>query len=123
MKATSKNPKAAAAKVTHTPGPYFYQRGRDGCDDVWDILCQLNQRTVATITFWDEPGLQDEAVSTEANARLLAAAPDMFDALKVVVAAFDGLEITATDGPLFQAVRNARHSIALADGTLSYRAC
>ena len=109
-------------KVTYTPGPYFYERDKDGVDDVWRIIVQSNQQYIANIHYWDEPDT-DEAVQTEANARLLAAAPDMFEALTEMIAALNRLNITAEDGAVFRAMRSARHAVALADGTLSYRAC
>ncbi|MCC7290436.1 MAG: hypothetical protein IT449_00070 [Phycisphaerales bacterium] len=107
----------------HSPGPYFYERDRDGCDDLWRIVSQTTQSTVAHLVFWDGEDSPEKVARTEANARLLAAAPDMFEALKELAVAFDRLDITVTEGPLFLAFRSARHAIALADGTLSYRAC
>ncbi len=112
----------SSTNISHTPGPYFYERGSDGCDDTWRIMSQPTQSEVATLTFWDDDDA-DKVATVEANARLLAAAPDMLDALKEIVAAFDRLNVTVTNGPVFQAIRFARHAIALADGTLSYRAC
>lgn len=107
----------------HSPGPYFYERDRDGCDDIWRIISQPTQSTVACLVFWDGDDTPEFVARTEANARLLAAAPDMFEALKELIAAFNRLDITVTDGPIYRAFRSARHAVALADGTLSYRAC
>jgi hypothetical protein len=109
-------------KFTHMPGPYFYEHDRDGVDDVWRIVVQSNQRTIAQIHYWDEPDT-DEAAQTEANARLLAAAPDMFEALTEMIAALNRLNLTVDDGAVYRAFRSARHAVAFADGTLSYRAC
>ena len=115
---TQSNP----VKVTHVPGPYFYEHDRDGVDDVWRIRAQSNQEYIANIHYWGEPDTNEEA-QTEANARLLAAAPDMFEALTEMIAALNRLNLTVEDGPVYRAFRSARHAIALADGTLSYRAC
>lgn len=89
--------------ITHTPGPYFYQRDSEGCDDLWLILAQAGEKYIATIAFWDEHDNPAYAAGLEANARLLAASPDMFDALKEIVEAFNGLEITVAEGTVFRA--------------------
>jgi hypothetical protein len=123
MKTKSKKEAAAPAKVTHSPGPYFYEHDRDGVDDIWRIISQPDQSTIATLSYWGGDDPDEYVARVEANARLFAASADMFDALKEVVAAFNRLDITVTDGPLFRALRYARHAVALADGTLSYRAC
>jgi hypothetical protein len=114
---------SSKTKAVHTPGPYFYQRDSEGCNDLWLILAQVDDTAIAYIPFWDGDDDPADIAKKEANARLLAAAPDMFEALKSLIAAFNRLEITVSDGPMFQAFRHARHAIALADGTLSYRAC
>src|SRR5262249_25967755 len=108
---------------SHLPGPYFYERDHNGCDDIWRIVSQPTQTTIAHVDFWDGEDSPEFVAQTEATARLLAAAPDMFEALNELTAAFNRLEITVTDGPVFRAFRYARHAIALANGTLSYRAC
>ena len=109
-------------KFTYVPGPYFYERDKDGVDDVWHIRTQTGKQYIADIHYWDEPNT-DEAAQTEANAKLLAAAPDMFEALTEMVASLNRLNITVEDGAVYRAFRSARHAVALADGTLSYRAC
>ena len=44
-----------ATTISYTPGPYFYQRGSDGCDDTWEIIAQPSQRYVAkNFHFWDD---------------------------------------------------------------------
>jgi hypothetical protein len=123
MNAKRKKESVSPNTVTHSPGPYFYERDKNGCDDIWRIVSQPTQATVATISFWHCYEKPEENAMYEADAQLLAASADMFDALKEVIQAFDRLDITATDSPLFRAIRYARHAVALADGTLSYRAC
>ena len=114
---------SSTSNISHTPGPYFYQRDSEGVDDLWLILAQADQSYIASISFWGGDDDPADIARKEANARLLAAAPDMFDALKEIITVFNRLDITVTDGPLFRAFRYARHAVALADGTLSYRAC
>lgn len=108
---------------SHTPGPYFYEHDRSGCDDVWRIVAQPTEETIAHLAFWFGDDKPEVLARIEANARLLAAAADMFDALLQLVAALNRLDVTVNDGPLFHAFRSARHALALADGTLAYRAC
>ena len=67
--------------ATHTPGPWAYIQDEDGSFDV----CQQGG---AALTTWSSDvcrvyqidGTQPEAVA-EANARLIAAAPELLDAL------------------------------------------
>lgn len=59
------------AEVKHTPGPWeanFSFPGRDGIGDVWQI--DADGHAVCTTQFCYAP-------NTEANARLIAAAPDL----------------------------------------------
>jgi len=119
---TDMNKPSAAAIVRHTPGPYFYESNRDGVDDLWEIIAQQSKSYVATINYWGEPD-NDKASVTEANARLLAASPDMLDALKGIIAAFERLNLTYDDHKMFTAIRSARFAVALAEGTVVVRAC
>ncbi len=75
--------KLSKSTIEHAPGPYFYQRERYGCDDSWDIMA-ADGSYVASILHWVEPDTF-EAEETEANARLLAAAPDLLSALERLV--------------------------------------
>jgi len=105
----------------HTPGPYFYERNADGVDDLWVIKAQNGQEDIASITFWD---CNPEWMSrTEANARLLAASPDMLASLKQVIKAFEDLNVTFEYPPMFNAIRSARFAVALAEGTIVVRGC
>jgi len=58
----------------HTPGPWFYDESI-----ATKILINAKHAAVAVV-----PYLDDEA---KANARLLAAAPELFDALQALVSA------------------------------------
>jgi hypothetical protein len=68
--------------TTFPPGPYTYCRGKDGCDDTWDIYDAAQDRPMVSIPFWDEPGTEDWVARSEALARLFTAAPTMLDALR-----------------------------------------
>ena len=69
-----------ATETKFTPGPYTIQRDEDGVDDYFFIVTQADQRYVASIQFWDDAAKDTERAL--ANARLLAKAPEMFQALK-----------------------------------------
>ena len=72
--------KLTATETKFTPGPYTIQRDQDGCDDYFHIVDQAHQANVASIQFWDDVSTDTERAW--ANARLLAKAPEMFQALK-----------------------------------------
>jgi hypothetical protein len=59
-------------------GPYWYQRGVDGCDETWDVYAASNQRPLVSIGFWE-----DEA-RAEGIALLIAAAPAQQMALELL---------------------------------------
>lgn len=64
------------AQTQHTPGPWMAKRAPDGPIDIFDS----RGRDVVTLY-----GGGVESESKEANARLIAAAPDMLVALKRLV--------------------------------------
>jgi hypothetical protein len=67
----------------HKPGPYFYCRDKDGVDDCWFICEAGDELPFASIPFWDtEDGSKGREL--EATARLLAAAPQMLETLKLI---------------------------------------
>lgn len=74
MESTTQQP-----RVLHSPGPYRYHFDRDGCDDFW-VIVDRNSKSVARIVFWD--CCEDWACRAEANAILLAAAPELLEMLK-----------------------------------------
>lgn len=65
--------------MTHTPGPWR----QDGTCVVWAAPTTGNEYLIAQM---GEPGEPDQGHSAEvdANARLIAAAPDMYEALKAI---------------------------------------
>jgi hypothetical protein len=68
--------------VAHTPGPWFVREGPRGRST--DIFSPSRPDTLATTAFhgWN-------AEEMEANAQLIAAAPDLLEALKAVIAISD----------------------------------
>lgn len=85
------------ASASHTPGPWALDRSRIYGENM----------LVASVAYFRDTSLE------EANARLIAAAPDMLEALRLLAdnieAAFPGLKRM---GPLVQ----ARAAIAKAEG-------
>ncbi|EKT4441781.1 hypothetical protein QEK83_002441 [Stenotrophomonas maltophilia] len=66
----------------HTPGPWAYQEDSDAYTHIVRgpnnrFICQLAQTTSSEI---------------EANARLIAAAPELLEAAMAFIAPFDGIE-------------------------------
>ena len=69
-------------KTKHTPGPWSYNRDEGGCHG---HVISTSDYIVAEL-----PDFGDGAAPhTEANARLIAAAPELLDALKVAIATSD----------------------------------
>jgi hypothetical protein len=63
--------------VKHTPGPWIYYADLPSTDPNWHIVTTANKmRVLANVHI--EPG----NAMDEANARLIAAAPDLLEALK-----------------------------------------
>ena len=93
-------------KAAHTPGPWNCNRSSASG---YDIVCSENSPTdVCVISRRDKT-----TGEIDANARLIAAAPDLIEALRAVVAT----EIYLPDHPQRQAAyRNARAAIAKAEG-------
>lgn len=51
------------------PGPYDYQRGVDGVDETFDIVCVANGRYVISTYFWDEVQ-RNEAIASVVTSAL-----------------------------------------------------
>lgn len=75
---------------THTPGPWSYSKSTDG----WSYTINIHQAENAEYT----PDWSDVAFCTckgerqgiqEANARLIAAAPDLLAALELIMESYD----------------------------------
>jgi hypothetical protein len=86
----------------HTAGPWFVSN-EDG-----EVYSVTNHRTIAMVL---------QAEDFDANARLIAAAPDLLEALKEATLALDGL--TKGEGvfkPIEQTIKVAQAAIAAAEG-------
>jgi hypothetical protein len=102
---------------THTPGPWFYtQEGKDAFGIV--------ERDGASILHMQALQNSTGASHLEANARLIAAAPDLLDALDRLIFAAQSRDITmgcpinlmTVKAELAAAAKHARAVIAKAKG-------
>jgi hypothetical protein len=84
--------------MTHTPGPWHVcgaERGGCICGHVWDATGNVHVASATALNMVNPDDLESQEVcvhdvdETKANARLIAAAPDMLAALKAVVAIAD----------------------------------
>jgi len=107
----------AKQKVEHTPGPWKVKRlhDKDYSTTIGDILlikqAGYGQRTLAEV---QDLGVSDR---TEANARLIAAAPELVKHLGVLVHRYDGiseaeLALTYEDPNFAKSLREARELLA-----------
>lgn len=71
----------AEPSATHTPGPWITRAARDGSGDI-GIKADgpINIHAEVFAEFWERGAFRRE--EAEANARLIAAAPDMLEALR-----------------------------------------
>jgi hypothetical protein len=95
--------------ITYSPGPWYAED--EPYDSYYQISCNLY--TVAQVEAWD--GDKDEEVMSEAkaNARLIAAAPELLLALEGALYALDG-NIDGSGPSKRQAIVSARAAIAKA---------
>jgi len=100
----------------HTPGPW--QVLPEECDKPYIRIrgTVLGGRyKIANVITPSYEGVHErEAVETRANARLIAAAPELLEALKAFVA--DWSDDTGMSSPSYESVRLAREAIAKAEG-------
>ena len=96
-------------KQGHTPGPWVARRMHTGGYDIFDP----RERDVVTIY-----GGGVETESREANARLIAAAPDLLAAAQVVLAGLhariDAADLSAV--PVFSGIAELHDAISRATG-------
>ena len=100
--------------MSHTPGPWIFHTS----PNCWTVLQGGSSGSwyVAGGTGWGLPGKWREA---EANARLIAAAPDLFQALLNLVGtmcAADGSDMESDPDAIDARVGDARAAIAKATG-------
>lgn len=89
----------------HTPGPWIVYADLPSVDPHWHVVTTANKmRVLANVHI--EPG----NAMDEANARLIASAPDLLDALRNLVAAQPNLMANSIE------IADARSAIAKAEG-------
>jgi hypothetical protein len=74
-----------------TPGPWSTQDERSLCDEIWIGAEHPEVGFVSHASVRSGCGETDELGSLEANARLIAAAPDLFSALDSLLNCVDGV--------------------------------
>lgn len=98
-------------QVAHTPGPWYVEPFEDDCDGIG--VCAFGKGVVADVdSDYCEP---DEM---QANAHLIAAAPELLSALKAVMEQFDAgyfQRNTDSDGLSDWAIRAMKPLKALGD--------
>ena len=78
----------------HTPGPWIYYADLPSTDPNWHIVTTTNKmRVLANVHI--EPGNEMD----EANARLIAAAPELYDALADTLRILEAVKLSAGLGP------------------------
>ena len=102
MSTTTERESKEAAK--HTPGPWRYE------ESTKTIRALPSNYWLCTMDSWDG------AVSHEANAALIAAAPELLEALKGVVMLWDDLYSGMQDGEEASLWEAAKRAIAKAEG-------
>jgi len=98
----------------HTPAPWTYHIS-DNCQSEFEIhgdCCQIG-----TVERWDGDDDEEVMAEAEANAQLIAAAPELFDALRELVAR-DRAEAAASgfEDTEMTWLEDARRAIAKATG-------
>lgn len=81
-------------QAKHTPGQWFINRESTDCPDGKLSIEVYGDYFIAQV---------DEGVCQEANARLIAAAPELLEALQEIVAAADGSGWSQLDAKLAKA--------------------
>ena len=108
--------------VPHSPGPWKASKGHDGEPDRWCVVAAKGAEYYIAVIENGQPG---DCCETEgATARLIAAAPDMLDALRDADAALEHMgevlndmdAVTEEDQKYFPAFGKVRAAIAKALG-------
>ena len=101
------------SNANHTPGPWSSSMWTDDVAGAvgWSIVCGDAGHLVPTNTF--ETDDEEEA---EANARLIAAAPELLDALKAMLDQFNYSTVSGLVHDESMAIMKAREAIAKATG-------
>ena len=93
--------------TAHTPGPWKVEVNPDDVSEVWGIVSAEGKEIVETDAGFYPPSLND--------ARLIAAAPELLEALRVVIAS-GGLERPGSDANAANALSVARAALAKVRG-------
>ena len=91
----------------HTPGPWLVQAGDEWADG---IVTLEGHNENGTPMYWTVASYNRRRDEADANARLIASAPDLLEALRVVVAAWDNGDWLSVP------IRAARAAIVKATG-------
>lgn len=102
--------------MSHTPGPWYVEKPYE--EPGIYIAAALNTSLVAKLYEPDANGLNvDKPITTLGNARLIAAAPDLFEALQKTTAWLDNLHAKGEfSSKINVVIENARAAIAKATG-------
>ena len=75
----------------HTPGPWAH--GQQGCESGWIEITAADDRNPVACATPAKPGTAEERrdAETRANARLIAAAPELLEALQELLASVEGV--------------------------------
>jgi hypothetical protein len=102
--------------MTHTPGPWAVEQpsGNEGEAEV----ISTPTRTVGwTASTWDDDEGEDVVTAEDkANARLIAAAPELLDAARIALAMMGGDDDGPDDDDMFDVWQKVRAAIAKAEG-------
>ena len=93
-------PSEPMAKVP-APGPYTLETFRDGVDDCWSIS-DRDGNQIAYYGFWDDGNGKSDQI--EANLKLLAASPELLEALILLMEACSWLPWSLFTGRFFKAM-------------------
>ena len=102
----------------HTPGPWNVYRKSDAAPNDLPWVAATGNRVLAFVAY--ESILKDDLARADANARLIAAAPDLLETLKLFVSEYVEL-VESGDAGFWDAeteekVKQARAAIAKAEG-------
>lgn len=114
--------------ATHTPGPWMVAPCSDG-DEIRNVVADYSERIDGGLTIrvarWIaeldasldfDSDVERQLAEMDANARLIAAAPDLLDALKAMVASYDGLRDALTCTTVIAKLAAADAAIVKAEG-------
>ena len=105
----------ASPRPAHTPGPWSIHESAFSSSLVKELHIGTSTRTAACVYDDCAAGILVRS-EVEANARLIAAAPELLEALERISTAYDETLRHPIAAPLLQAIYGARAAIAKARG-------